>query len=76
MITLDGVSAGYAGSAVVRNLSMVVNAGEVVGLLGPNGAGKTTTLLTISGIPVCGLVAQRFPFSSSSTSSGMSLRLP
>ncbi len=58
MITLDGVSAGYAGSAVVRNLSMVVNAGEVVGLLGPNGAGKTTTLLTISGIlkPLAGRV--------------------
>ncbi|MFC6236967.1 ABC transporter ATP-binding protein [Longivirga aurantiaca] len=58
MITLEGVAAGYAGSAVVRDLSLEVRAGEVVGLLGPNGAGKTTTLLTISGIlrPLAGTV--------------------
>lgn len=58
MIRLEGVSAGYAGSAVVRDLSLTVGEGEVVGLLGPNGAGKTTTLLTISGIlePLAGSV--------------------
>jgi branched-chain amino acid transport system ATP-binding protein len=50
MIKLDHVSAGYAGSAVVRDISIDVAEGEIVGLLGPNGAGKTTTLLTISGI--------------------------
>lgn len=59
MIRLESVSAGYAGSAVVRDLSMEVKAGEIVGLLGPNGAGKTTTLLTISGIlkPLSGSVS-------------------
>jgi branched-chain amino acid transport system ATP-binding protein len=41
---------GYRGMQVVRNVSMVVEPGEVVALLGPNGAGKTTTLLTISGL--------------------------
>jgi branched-chain amino acid transport system ATP-binding protein len=41
---------GYGGVAVVRDLNLTVDEGEVVGLLGPNGAGKTTTLLTISGL--------------------------
>lgn len=44
-----GLSAGYAGRAVVRDLDIVVRAGEVVGLLGANGAGKTTTILTLAG---------------------------
>ncbi|HEY3832279.1 MAG TPA: ABC transporter ATP-binding protein [Acidimicrobiia bacterium] len=50
LLELDELSGGYGGIAVVRDLSLTVNAGEVVALLGPNGAGKTTTLLTISGI--------------------------
>lgn len=35
---------------VVKNLSLSVRRGEVVGLLGPNGAGKTTTFYMIVGI--------------------------
>lgn len=50
VLRLDGLSAGYDGVAVVRDLSLLVGRGEVVALLGPNGAGKTTTLLTVSGI--------------------------
>jgi branched-chain amino acid transport system ATP-binding protein len=50
LIELDGLHAGYGGIAVLRDLSLHVDAGEVVALLGPNGAGKTTTLLTISGL--------------------------
>jgi lipopolysaccharide export system ATP-binding protein len=34
----------------VRNVSLSVNRGEIVGLLGPNGAGKTTTFYMIVGI--------------------------
>ncbi len=45
-----GLTAGYSGAAVVRDVDLTVGSGEVVALLGPNGAGKTTTLLTISGI--------------------------
>jgi branched-chain amino acid transport system ATP-binding protein len=50
VLTLDGMYAGYDNVAVVRNLSLYVDRGEVVALLGPNGAGKTTTLGAISGI--------------------------
>ena len=50
LIDIQGHHAGYGGIAVVRDLSLHVDAGEVVALLGPNGAGKTTTLLTISGL--------------------------
>lgn len=58
LIELDGLHAGYGGIAVLRDLSLHVDAGEVVALLGPNGAGKTTTLLTISGLlrPIEGTV--------------------
>ena len=42
--------AGYDGVAVVHDLDLTVDAGEVVALLGANGAGKTTTLLTVAGL--------------------------
>lgn len=35
---------------IVRDMSLKVNSGEVVGLLGPNGAGKTTTFYMICGL--------------------------
>jgi len=38
---------------IVKNMSLEVRSGEVVGLLGPNGAGKTTTFYMI-----CGLVQE------------------
>lgn len=50
VIEVRGLRAGYDGIAVVRDLDLHVDAGEIVALLGPNGAGKTTTLLTVSGI--------------------------
>jgi branched-chain amino acid transport system ATP-binding protein len=58
VLRLDGLTAGYNGSAVLRDVSLTVRPGEVVALLGANGAGKTTTLLTIAGIlrPVSGRV--------------------
>lgn len=50
VLELDGLTSGYNGSAVLRDVSLTVRPGEVVALLGANGAGKTTTLMTISGI--------------------------
>jgi branched-chain amino acid transport system ATP-binding protein len=50
VLEIDDIHAGYGKIAVVRDLSISVDAGEVVALLGPNGAGKTTTLLSVSGV--------------------------
>ena len=48
----------YKGHAAVKDVSLSVDKGEVVGLLGPNGAGKTTTFYMIVGIekPTAGQV--------------------
>jgi lipopolysaccharide export system ATP-binding protein len=40
----------YGGRAVVRDVSVEIHPGEVVGLLGPNGAGKTTTFYMVVGL--------------------------
>src|ERR1700744_1221476 len=40
----------YNRRPVVRDVSLTVKRGEVVGLLGPNGAGKTTCFYMISGL--------------------------
>jgi branched-chain amino acid transport system ATP-binding protein len=49
LLECRGLSAGYGSIAVVRDVDLHVDPGEVVALIGPNGAGKTTTLLTLSG---------------------------
>jgi branched-chain amino acid transport system ATP-binding protein len=49
LIEARGVSTGYGKMAVVRDLDIRVDAGEVVALIGANGAGKTTTLDTLAG---------------------------
>ena len=38
---------------MVRDLSLELDSGEVVGLLGPNGAGKTTAFYMIVGLVPC-----------------------
>ncbi len=43
----------YRSRQVVRELSLEVTSGEVVGLLGPNGAGKTTAFYMIVGLISC-----------------------
>ena len=58
MLQLEGISAGYDGQTVLRNVSLTIPDNAVVALLGPNGAGKTTLLRVASGLlaPTAGRV--------------------
>lgn len=49
-LEVSGLTAGYGGPAVVRDLDLTVEAGRITCLLGANGAGKSTTLGAITGI--------------------------
>lgn len=46
----EHLAKSYKNRQVVKNVSLNVNAGEIVGLLGPNGAGKTTTFYMVVGL--------------------------
>ncbi len=49
-LTTQGLRKVYRGRAVVNDVSISVEQGEIVGLLGPNGAGKTTTFYMVVGL--------------------------
>jgi len=49
-LSANNLAKSFKSRQVVKNASLVVNAGEVVGLLGPNGAGKTTSFYMIVGL--------------------------
>lgn len=50
MLALENVNVFYGAIHALRNVSLTVNAGEVVTLIGANGAGKSTTLRAITGL--------------------------
>ena len=50
MLDVQGIDSGYGNVQVLKDLSLRVQAGEILCLLGRNGAGKTTTLKTIMGL--------------------------
>lgn len=50
MLSLDALEVRYGSVAAVRDLTLHVMRGEIVGLIGPNGAGKSTTLHAIMGL--------------------------
>ena len=50
LLRVAGLSAGYGEVEILRNVDLVVNAGDMVAVLGANGAGKSTLNLVISGI--------------------------
>ena len=50
MLTATNLAKSYKGRKVVRDVSLSVDQGEIVGLLGPNGAGKTTCFYMIVGL--------------------------
>ena len=49
-LSVDAITAGYRGRPVLRDVSLAVPEGMVVGIVGPNGHGKTTLLRCISGM--------------------------
>jgi lipopolysaccharide export system ATP-binding protein len=49
-LVLDRVALTIGGRPLVKQVSLNLNPGEVVGLLGPNGAGKTTTFNLVTGL--------------------------
>lgn len=59
MLELRKVCAGYAAGAVVWDIDLTVNPGEIVTLIGANGAGKSTLVKTVSGLlsPLSGRIA-------------------
>ncbi|MEE8238140.1 MAG: LPS export ABC transporter ATP-binding protein [Gammaproteobacteria bacterium] len=48
-----GIAKHYRSREVVKDLSISIDGGEIVGLLGPNGAGKTTAFYMIVGLTRC-----------------------
>jgi branched-chain amino acid transport system ATP-binding protein len=50
MLVLENLDVFYGAIHALRNVSLTVNAGEVVTLIGANGAGKSTTLRAITGL--------------------------
>src|SRR6058998_2923114 len=49
-LRVHGLKKHYGSRVVVKDVSLEVTSGEVVGLLGPNGAGKTTCFYMIVGL--------------------------
>ena len=50
MLQVNGLSGGYNGKSIVKNVTFHVKKGRILGILGPNGSGKSTLLKMISGI--------------------------
>jgi branched-chain amino acid transport system ATP-binding protein len=49
-LRIEDLEVRYGAVPAVRDLSLQVGEGEIVGLIGPNGAGKSTTLLAVVGL--------------------------
>ena len=71
MIELDGVSAGYGGADVIKNISLTVKKGRLISIIGANGSGKSTLIkaaagllpissgrITVSGRELCAMTRQ------------------
>ena len=50
ILRAENIAKSYSGRQVVKQISLEVKQGEIIGLLGPNGAGKTTSFYMIVGM--------------------------
>jgi len=50
ILKVNNIAKSYQKKVVIRDISLTLKQGEVVGLLGPNGAGKTTSFYMIVGL--------------------------
>jgi branched-chain amino acid transport system ATP-binding protein len=50
MLEIESVTVGYNATPVLRDVTIRVQAGQLVAVVGPNGAGKSTLFKTISGV--------------------------
>ena len=59
MLEVSGLTTKYGAISALRDATLTVGSGEVIGLIGPNGAGKTTLLNSIAGLlsPAAGSVS-------------------
>lgn len=61
LISADDITLQYAGAAVLKNVSLKINAGEIVTVIGPNGSGKSTLLRALLGAmqPASGSITRK-----------------
>ena len=50
MLEIKKVTKKYGQKTAIKDISLVVNEGEIFGFVGPNGAGKTTLIKSVVGI--------------------------
>jgi branched-chain amino acid transport system ATP-binding protein len=50
ILSAQGIWSGYASGNILRDVSITLDAGEIVGVIGRNGAGKSTLMRTIIGL--------------------------
>lgn len=50
VLQADGITAGYGGPPIIKDVSIRILAGRITAVVGPNGAGKSTLLKALSGV--------------------------
>ena len=50
LLRVEGLTKAFSGVEVLKNLTVSLHAGEILGVIGENGAGKSTFMKLISGV--------------------------